>query len=74
MSIRDRIFVFGGPQSLNERLRVVILAPIFIIIGISLRYILFPPSDGLESVDYLLNIIFPIGAMYLGFFLLKLID
>jgi hypothetical protein len=74
MSIKDKIFIFGGQGDLNDRLRIVISAPIFVIIGISLRFIFFPTFENAELLDYIMDLSFMLGTMYIGFTLLELID
>jgi hypothetical protein len=74
MSVKDKLFIFGDPEGLKDRLRIVILAPVFAVIGVSLRFILFPTFENSELLNSVIYLVFVMGTMYIGFTLLELID
>jgi polyferredoxin len=74
MTIKDKLFIFGGPGSFRKRLKIVLLAPIFIVIGVNLRFVFIPPFENTEVLNSVVHLVFVFGAMGIGFGLLELID
>ncbi len=74
MSIKDRIFIFRGSKNRSDRLQIIVLAPIFIFIGVTLRYLILRSFENSDFLNYFLNTVFPIGVLYFGFFLFDLLD
>ncbi len=74
MSIKDRIFIFGGPGTLHDRLKFIILAPIFIVVGVTIRFMFIPTFEEIPLLNFIINISFPVGTVYIGLFLLDRID